>query len=375
MPNSLGIVLSILAAFQLLFVSLYLIFHQRGNKGNNKLLGVFFLLFAISMTDIAIRFIGIDIKVPALHLIDDGFIFLYGPLIYFYTKRVVYRDFQFKILHLIHFIPFILFITWLVFGVFSLSHTDQAEAILQIQTASLPMWMVALNLPIYLYLLSYLWFSNQSIKIYSKVIKNNFSSIENINLNWLRFIIRSFTAITIVAMINGVVPILGLPFVQYSSLILLLIFTFLFINKVLLKALNHPEIFSGISLKDSIKYAGSNLISNEIENYKTQLVSLLEEEKLYLIPELTIKDLADKLSISPKMLSQIINQGFNQHFYDFINSYRCQEVKTILTNSNEKITISEAMYQSGFNSKSSFNKEFKKLTGQTPSEFKKSTLK
>ena len=57
---------------------------------------------------------------------------------------------------------------------------------------------------------------------------------------------------------------------------------------------------------------------------------------------------------------------------DFVNTYRCEEVKQILQGPDKKITIIEAMYQSGFNSKSSFNKEFKKLTGQTPSEFKKS---
>jgi AraC-like DNA-binding protein len=97
----------------------------------------------------------------------------------------------------------------------------------------------------------------------------------------------------------------------------------------------------------------------------------LEKDKLYLNPELTIKDLADHIETTVKALSQVINQNFNKKFYDFINSYRCNEVKVILLNSSEKMTVIEAMYQSGFNSKSSFNKEFKKLTGQTPTEFKK----
>ena len=87
------------------------------------------------------------------------------------------------------------------------------------------------------------------------------------------------------------------------------------------------------------------------------------------------KDLAEELGVSGKALSQIINQGFDQNFYDFINTFRCEEVKTILQGPDKKMTIIEAMFQAGFNSKSSFNKEFKKLTGQTPSEFKKSLSK
>jgi AraC-like DNA-binding protein len=68
----------------------------------------------------------------------------------------------------------------------------------------------------------------------------------------------------------------------------------------------------------------------------------------------------------------VINQGFNQNFFDYINTYRCEQVKRLLKGPDKGFTVTEAMYQSGFNSKSSFNKEFKKLTGQTPKEFRRS---
>ena len=173
-------------------------------------------------------------------------------------------------------------------------------------------------------------------------------------------------------MVNNVIPVFGNAYIQYGTLIALLIFIFFFVNKVLMKALNQPEIFSGINLKEKEKYLGSNLNSDEMDHYKVKLIHQLGEKKLYLNPELTLKDLADNIQTTPKVLSQVINQRFNQKFYDLINSYRCEEVKRILSESDDKTTISEAMYHSGFNSKSSFNKEFKKLTGQTPSGFKKS---
>jgi AraC-like DNA-binding protein len=172
-------------------------------------------------------------------------------------------------------------------------------------------------------------------------------------------------------MIHNVLPAVGSTMLNIVSLILLVGFIFFFINRVLIKALHQPEIFSGIELKEMEKYSDSNISETEISDLSSQLLSAMEKDKLYLNPELSIKDLADYIGTTVKVLSQVINQSFNKKFYDFINSYRCNEVKVVLMNSSKKMTIIEAMYQSGFNSKSSFNKEFKKLIGQTPTEFKK----
>ena len=110
----------------------------------------------------------------------------------------------------------------------------------------------------------------------------------------------------------------------------------------------------------------------QVEAYKKQVLALFMTEKPYLDPKFSLSDLSEKLSISTKHLSQVINQSFDQSFFDFINAYRIQEVQQILKESgNDKVTVLEAMYQAGFNSKSSFNTAFKKVTGQTPSEFRK----
>ena len=211
------------------------------------------------------------------------------------------------------------------------------------------------------------------VKTYRKVVKSKFSSLNKINLDWLRFIIRSFAAITIIAMIHNVIPALGNIIFLYITLILLLIFTFFFINRVLVKALNQPEIFAGIEFKETNeKYVGSGLNEEEIGNYYSQLLSILENEKLYLNPELVLQDLADRMQSSSKVLSQVINQRSGLNFFDFINSYRCEELKSIMADADPKVTILEIMYQAGFNSKSSFNKEFKKLNGITPTEFRRS---
>lgn len=371
MTYNLGALLSFLVAFQLFFVTLYLFTHKKGNKRNNRLLALVFLMFAINLMDFTARVSGVIFPIPLLHLLDDCFFFLYGPVLYFYTQGVVYHDFAFKRSDAWHLIPFIGVAGYLIFLVLFVDLETQSEVAKKNISADFPAWVLVASQVIYLHILCYLWFSWRTIKIYQSVIKDKFSSIDEINLDWLRFMIRAFSGITIVAMINNIMPVFSSIFFLYSSAIVLLIGSFYFINLVLVKALNQPAIFSGIAKEETKKYAASKLDMEEIKNYQNQLTNLMHANHPYLNTDLKSKDLAEKLDISPKVLSQVINQGFNQNFFDFINTFRCEEVKRVLQGPDKKITIIEAMYQSGFNSKSSFNKEFKKLTGETPSEFKK----
>ncbi len=364
--------LAFLGGFQFLFVALYLFTHKKGKWQSNALLGFVFLMFSLNLFDLTLQIAGIKLPIAAMHLIDDSFFFLYGPLLYFYVQSVVYSDFQFKWKDGIHLLAFLPFASYLVYMLFLVDQEVQNEALTKILTLDLPAKIFIVSLVVYLHMLLYLWFSWKTIARYRKIIKHKFSSIDEINLDWLNFMVRAFFIIVLVAMIHNIIPIFGDTLIHYSSLIVLLVFSFYFVNRVLVKALNQPQIFSGIQKNELAKYSGSNLKTEEFSKYKSQLIEIMEKEKAFLNPSLTIKDLAEQLNTSPKVLSQVINQGFNKNFFDFVNSYRCEEVKNILRQSDSKMTILEAMYQSGFNSKSSFNKEFKKLTHQTPSEFKKS---
>ena len=372
MKDYLSGIISILASFQLLFVSVFLFTHNKGNRRNNGLLGLVFLLFALSLGDFALRISGIEFRLQAMHLIDDGFFFLYGPMIYFYVRRIVYRDLHWKAKDLLHLIPFLGYCLYLIYLLVMLNPEEQRQLTQKIVNASLPAWVYLGGLSVYVYTLIYLWLANRTINTYRSVIKNKFSTLDKINLNWLKFILQSFAVITVVAMIHNVIPALGNLIFLYNSLILLLIITFFFINRVLVKALHQPEIFAGIELKEAReKYTGSKLKHDELERYFSHLLSILETEKLYLDPDLSLQTLARHMQISSKDLSQVINQRSGKNFFDFINSYRCEEAKNLMRTSDPKVTILEILYEAGFNSKSSFNKEFKKLSGTTPTEYRK----
>lgn len=99
--------------------------------------------------------------------------------------------------------------------------------------------------------------------------------------------------------------------------------------------------------------------------------NLMEQEKIYQEPELTLQQLAEKLDLPSYQASQAINDGLKKNFYDLVNGYRVEEAKRLLLDDkNRNYTILSVGFEAGFNSKTTFNTVFKKFTGQTPTEFR-----
>ncbi|UCD62162.1 MAG: AraC family transcriptional regulator [Flavobacteriaceae bacterium] len=367
MDLSLISLLSFLITFQLLFVSVFLITHKKGNHRNNILLGTLFILIAWNMGDLTLQMNGIVLKLEFLQHIDDGFFLLYGPVIYLYAQGVIYRDFNLTRVKLLHLIPYFVVTISLLSSRNLLPRTTE-----DIINNDLTWQFYLISALMYVHFFVYLGLSYKSLLKYRNIIKNKYSQIVQINLDWLSFSINTFGILTFLSLIHNFIGLLGNRSVLLFTLVFLLIFVFYFVNKVILKALRQPEIFAGITQTESTKYLGSNLTPSQIEEYKNQLLTLLRTKKPYLNPQVSIADLSEKLSISTKHLSQVINQTFDKSFFDFINAYRIKEVQNILKEStDDKLTVLEAMYQAGFNSKSSFNTAFKKETGLTPTEFRK----
>lgn len=121
------------------------------------------------------------------------------------------------------------------------------------------------------------------------------------------------------------------------------------------------------------KYAKSGLSDNEVKSIEAALNAYIASEKPFLDPDLSLKKLAQQIDINPNQLSQVINTQTNKNFFDYINSHRIKELMQILKDQkSKKFTLLSLAYEAGFNSKSTFNSSFKKLTGLTPSEYMKS---
>ncbi len=122
-------------------------------------------------------------------------------------------------------------------------------------------------------------------------------------------------------------------------------------------------------LKD--KYETAKLDDETVEHYKKALFGYMEDKKPYLDSLLKLKTVAKETRIPPHHLSQLLNCYIGKSFYQFINEYRIQNAVDILKDPKNKKNILEVAYESGFNSKSTFNVMFKKIMGQTPSDFLK----
>ncbi|MGD2086431.1 MAG: helix-turn-helix domain-containing protein [Candidatus Aminicenantes bacterium] len=120
------------------------------------------------------------------------------------------------------------------------------------------------------------------------------------------------------------------------------------------------------------KYEQSTLTAQKADQHLNRLLRYMEEEKPYLEFELTLGDIARQLSIPQKELSQVINERLNKNFCTFINEYRIQEARRLLLgNSGKTLSVLDIAYESGFNSKTSFNMVFKKHLQMTPTHFRK----
>jgi AraC-like DNA-binding protein len=124
------------------------------------------------------------------------------------------------------------------------------------------------------------------------------------------------------------------------------------------------------SPEEKKKYPKSGLTEEASTKLHQALIQLMTESALHKNAELSIDDLAAKLDVHPNYLSQVINQKEKKNFYDFVNTYRVEEFKRLIAMPrNQHLTLLSVAFDCGFNSKSSFNRYFKKATGQTPSEY------
>jgi AraC-like DNA-binding protein len=124
------------------------------------------------------------------------------------------------------------------------------------------------------------------------------------------------------------------------------------------------------------KYAKSGLSIEQLDKYKKRLNWIMQEEQIYLRPELTLPRLARVVGCTVNHLSQVINAGFGMSFFDYMNHYRVEKAKQLLASPGDHGTaVLNVAYSVGFNSNSAFYSAFKKSVGQTPAQYRRTRLK
>lgn len=367
-------IISLITTFQLLLLAGVILSYPKGKIISNKILAWFMFANAVLIGNFVL------FRLRILELADLPFIYypgyatylLLGPLLYLYTKSLCYQNFTFKKTDLLHFLPYVLISVFLIVHYYIRTAGITGEPIAPARSLTLYDRIVD-DVIFHIQILIYMVLTIRVILIYRRQIKELYSSIEHINLSWLLFLLIGFILMWLMDVGNFVV----LSFMNNSArdvrnvlLFLSLTINFIFATVIVYRGLKYPELFSGIEERQ--KYARSKLTRIESEQYIKNLTDFMKTKKPYLEPSIGLNDLADKLSISPRYLSQAINDLLNQNFFDLINHYRIEEAKRLFSNpAHRRKTILEILYEVGFNSKSVFNNAFKKHTGMTPTEYRR----
>jgi AraC-like DNA-binding protein len=226
--------------------------------------------------------------------------------------------------------------------------------------------------------LFFLGLSLKHYRTYRRWLDQNFSDTERLKFEWLRNFLYVFTFVFVLGgifdFINSFVA--GLSYVQYFyfEMILALITYYLAVAGYLRSAAvevqfePRAETVSGETEKTSP--SKPPVSASELEQLKTSLQNLMRGEKPYLEPQLTLADLSRRARLNTTILSYVINQGFGKNFNDFVNGYRVDEIKEKLRAGEAKnLNLLGLALECGFNSKATFNRAFKKITGVSPKEF------
>jgi len=334
------------------------------------LLSVWLAVNAIFLGALLLPFQVVDYFKPGIFPL----LFLFGPLLFFYVSSLTIEEFKIRGKHAMHLLPLLLVgIHRSITNVVSISSNSGLSE--NIEYLNNKIYFILLIISLFLY-----WvFSVKLILKHRKTIPFYFSNYSKKNtLTWLIFVVLIFLLFfMIIFFLPAIEKLFNLSFTKYISLQNnLTIFTFIMV----FFGINQSAIFKfkkeeqhNSSIKSEKKYQRSSLTEIQIANINDEVFNYLSNKKPYLNPEYSLQMMVDDLNISRQNLSQVINSGQKKNFYQLINDFRVNEVKTLISNAEySHYTILGIAFQCGFNSKSSFNRIFKEETGFTPTTYKKS---
>jgi AraC-like DNA-binding protein len=377
---------------QAFFLAL-LIFSKKNKSKSDFVLSFWIVFIGLHLLDTYFHTSELVLKYP--HLIGIGYNFpiLHGPFMFVYVLLMINKEGRFKPVYWLHGIPFLVATLYLMSNYYFLSASEKV-AFLHAQMVRLSpdlrvLWIFKVFVgPIYVFC------SLIKLKQHSKNIAENFSYSERINLIWLKFVVAGLGFVWIIVLITMFLrfnfpefPFFMGDYAIYIALTIAVFFLgyFGFKQEVIYthEPSNHTyskenrkvENVKSKNDKPQKRYKKSGLDEKTAKEYLKRLLNFMEKEKPYLNGKLSLKEVADSLNISVNHLSQVINEQTSMSFFDFINKYRVEEVKIRLVDpKNEQFTLLAIAFDCGFNSKSSFNSIFKKITELTPSEYAKKNL-
>lgn len=338
---------------------LFLIFTKRKNQSANRFLGFIPIIVALWQCWVLVITRGLFKSLDFLQWVPFSCLMAIGPCIYFYTKYTTSDTAKFKRRDFTHFIPLLIELV-IFFGYSSDGDLENRETYTLFSTRFIMQLCSVISIVCYSY------FSIKRIKAY-----NNENDLDHEdNLKWLNRLIVIFAVLWAIwipyALINNFVFNYYISDYDFYPLHTLIWFFTLWMGAtVFLK----PEVVLIENSRKKVKIL--KIPSKQIIEHGQWLIERMKLNKYYLNPDLTMQSLASELGLHANVISKTINEGLNKSFSDFVNEYRINSVIEKLNNPEySNITVLGMAYDSGFNSKTTFNRAFKKATGKTPMAYK-----
>jgi len=371
---------SLINDFGLLILITFLLTVPTKRKLSNYLLAGYFIIYAL---DHSTQFLTVFVypNNPVMGMFINTFITLLFPIYYLFIKASVYVDFKLGPKSLIHLSVFVLVNILLIPLYYYPLLTDNSADWIQLITSDRVRYVS--YLPLHAQEFFYFILIFRLLYIYRKLLLENYAGSKMDNFKWLLQFSLVLITIGLIALTKNIFLLTGNIEYYVIGMNILSNLSLVIIFWLFMKVMKSPDIFSGVYINIQLvkKMVGSEpeTVNEEkatttIDNHLiTQLQQHMTDNEPYLDPSLSLYDLARQLNIPSRELSITINHTLNKHFFDFVNEYRIEKAKQILTDPDKKeFTVLEILYDVGFNSKSSFNTAFKKHTGFTPTEYRKS---
>ncbi len=305
--------------------------------------------------------------------------FFYGPLTLLYTRALTDGQFHWKRRDALHFVlPLLYYI--LHFSVWLLPY-DQKMGVL-----NGPRWHVWLEIvpDIIFYMVTgwYLWQSFRRLRAYEALIESEYANTGRMVLTWLQVFLVAFSTYLVFDFVFSLVALVynfwytGWYWLVLSRAVVLYYISaagWAFAQKATVQYALLEQRAAEVVPAESTPTAPAKMAlpAAEMAPRRAQLAAYMDAQQPWLDPELTLSDLAKQVGLNASQLSYLVNQAFAQNFNDFVNTYRVAEVKRKLALPDfQHLSLLGIAFESGFNSKATFNRAFKKLTGQAPSQYK-----
>lgn len=346
------------------------------NQLANRLLSIFLLSIAVSSACIMVLW---NDDVMLFNLFDETLLpyflataqLLKGPMLLFYVISLTEDAFKFTRRHLLHLAPMMIAVLWLL--VFQLDSSDlrfrtigQTETERQIANS---VWHFIKIMPFF-----YALAAVNRVRLYRIGLHNQYSNFSPTEPTWLNMLSLGFLftwSFSILVHVVANTVALGAPQISDLFGITENYIIFILINALFINSVVHTH-----KLLTTKPEVAKDKTDEKLTDSAIQKVQLgMEVQKLFLKQNLNIDEFSKRINLPVKEVSAVINKHYGTNFFEFMNSYRVEEAKRLLGDSQHAdMTVMDVLLHAGFNSKSAFHRFFNRLVGMSPTEYRKQSM-